>query len=92
MYDCDLVILYFIGKVSCFLKSYWHASFEDANFSGCLAFTFPCIKNTFPNYNQPDATFLDLFISTYALHVSGGSSAHHQEHRTVHTTSVIVNK
>ena len=35
------------------------------------------------NYNQQDATFLDLFISTDALHVSGGSSAHHQEHVTV---------
>jgi len=28
-------------------------------------------------------SFLDLFISTDALHVSGGSSAHHQEHKTV---------
>ena len=25
-----------------------------------------------------------------ALHVSGGSSAHHQEHKTVHTASGIV--
>jgi len=33
-----------------------------------------------PNHNQKDATFLDLFISTAALHVSGGSSALHQEH------------
>ena len=46
----------------------------------------------FPNYNQQDATFLDLFISTDALHVSGGSSAHHQEHITVHTASGIVNQ
>ena len=29
----------------------------------------------FPNYNQQDATFLDLFIYTDVLHVSGGSSA-----------------
>ena len=43
-----------------------------------------------PNYDQQDATFLDLFISTDALHVSGGSSAHHQEHITVHTASGIV--
>ena len=43
------------------------------------------------NYNQQDATFLDLFISTDALHVSGGSSAHHQEHITVCTASGIVN-
>jgi len=45
---------------------------------------------TIPNYNQKDVTFLDLFISTDALHVSGGSSAHHQEHITVHTASGIV--
>jgi len=42
----------------------------------------------FPNYNQQDATFLNLFISTDALHVSGRSSAHHQEHKTVHGTSL----
>jgi hypothetical protein len=45
-----------------------------------------------PNYNQEDVTFLDLFISTDALHVSGGSSAQHQEHITVHTSSGIVNQ
>jgi hypothetical protein len=27
--------------------------------------------------------FLDLFISIIALHVSGGSSAHHQEHKNL---------
>ena len=41
------------------------------------------------NYNQQDATSLNLFISTDALHVSGGSSAHYQEHTTVHTASGI---
>jgi len=46
----------------------------------------------FPSYNQQDATFLDFFISTDALHVSGGSSAHHQEHITVHTVSGIINQ
>jgi len=54
------------------------------------------MKSTSPNiilnYDQQDATFLDFFISTDALHVSGGSSAHHQEHITVHTASVIVNQ
>jgi len=44
-----------------------------------------------PNYNQQDATILDLFISTDALHVSCGSSAHHQEHITVRTASGTVN-
>ena len=48
-------------------------------------------RNIFPNYNQQDAKFLDLFISTDALHVSGCSSAHHQEHTTVHTASSTVN-
>ena len=47
---------------------------------------------SFPNYNQQDATFLHLFISIDALHVSGGSSAHLQEHITVHAASGIVNQ
>jgi hypothetical protein len=41
---------------------------------------------------QQDAMFLHLFISTDALHVSGGSFAHHQEHVSVHTASSIVNQ
>jgi hypothetical protein len=42
------------------------------------------------NYGQHDATFFNLFIFTDALHVSGGSSVHHQEHTTIHTASGIV--
>jgi len=57
-----------------------------------LIFICPCIVNIIPNYNQQDATFLELLISTHALHVSGGSSAHHQEHINVHTASGIVNQ
>ena len=49
-------------------------------------------RNIIPNYNQQNATFLDLFISTDAVQVSGGSSAHHQEHKTVRTVSGIVNQ
>ena len=41
------------------------------------------------SYSQQDATFLDLFISKDAVHVTGGSSAHHQEHTTVQTASGI---
>jgi len=48
----------------------------------------PFLQN--PNYNQQDAMFLALFITTDAVNVSGGSSAHHQEHITVHTASGIV--
>jgi len=36
--------------------------------------------------------FLNLFTFTDALHVSGGSSVHHQEHTTIHTASGIVNQ
>ena len=57
-----------------------------------LIFIFPCIANIIPNYKQQDSTFLNLFISTDALHVSGGSSAHHQGHITIHTTSGIFNQ
>jgi hypothetical protein len=43
-----------------------------------------------PNYNQKMHRFLNLFIFTDDLHISCGSSAHHQEHKTVHTASGIV--
>ena len=56
-----------------------------------LTFICPSIANIIPNYYQQDATFLNLFISTDALHVSGGSSAHHQEHIIARTASGIVN-
>jgi len=49
-------------------------------------------RNIIPNYSQQDATFLDLFIVTDTPHVSGSSSAHNQEHITVHTASGIVNQ
>jgi hypothetical protein len=45
-------------------------------------------RNIIPNYIQQDETFLDLFIFANAVHVSGGFSAQHQEHITVHTASV----
>jgi len=42
-------------------------------------------RNIIPSYRKQDATFIDLCISTDALHVSDGSSAHHQEHITEHS-------
>jgi hypothetical protein len=48
-------------------------------------------RNITPYCSQQDTTFLDLFILTGALHVSGGSSAYYQEHITVRTTSGIFN-
>jgi hypothetical protein len=47
------------------------------------------VEEVISNYSQQDATFLDLFISTDAPHVSDGSSIHHQEHITA---SGIVNQ
>jgi hypothetical protein len=44
-------------------------------------------RNIITKYSQKDATFLDLFIFTFALHVLGGSSTHHQECITLHTAS-----
>jgi len=49
-------------------------------------------RNIIPNYNQQDAKIFYLFIFIDALHVSGVSSAHHQEHITVHTASGIANQ
>jgi hypothetical protein len=34
-----------------------------------------------PNYSQQNATFLFIYFYERALHVSGGSSTHHQEQR-----------
>jgi len=36
-------------------------------------------RNIIPSYSEQGATFLDLFISKDALHVSSSSSARHQE-------------
>jgi len=44
-------------------------------------------RNIITNYSQQDATFLDSFIFANALHVSCGSSGHHQENITVDTAS-----
>jgi len=49
-------------------------------------------RNTIPNYSQQDATFFYVLIFTDALRVSGGSSAHQQEHITIHTASSFINQ
>jgi hypothetical protein len=51
------------------------------------------VKNiVITNYNQQDANFLEFIYFTDAVYVSGGFSAHHQEHITVHTASGIINQ
>jgi hypothetical protein len=42
-----------------------------------ISFQLLNLREVIPYYSQQDATFLDLFIFTEALQVSGGSSAHH---------------
>jgi len=49
-------------------------------------------RNIIPKLQPTRCNFLNLFIFTNAVHVSRGSSAHHQEHITVHTATGIVNK
>jgi len=55
-------------------------------------FVCPSIVIKFQITAKKMQRFLNLFIFTDALHVSGGSSTHHQEYITVHTASGIVNK
>ena len=52
-----------------------------------LTFTCPCIANIFLEYNQQDATILNLFISVRRSTCFRRFSVHHQEHRTAHTAS-----
>jgi hypothetical protein len=44
-------------------------------------------RNIIPSYSQQDATFPEFICINFtdALHVSGGSSAHHQEHITTYS-------
>ena len=65
----------------------WRAEMEGTQYL-CTCYI---VKKLITNYSQQDATFLE-FNSTDALHVSGGYSAHHREHITVHTASRIVNQ
>jgi len=53
-----------------------------------FTFTGPCLVNVF-KYNQQDATLHNTIYYYNALHASGGFSAHHQELKTVYTTSGI---
>ena len=106
--QCTDVLRHFIGPLHCFCfffatqkeqlqsklchNSLMYVLVITHEFNQILIFVCPCIANIFPNYCQQDASFINLFFSTEALHVSGGSSAHHQEHTTVHTASDIVNQ
>ena len=55
--------------------SWWLFTFGPKH----VALKLSTIWRFFCKYNQQDETLHDLFISTDALRVSGGSSVHHQE-------------
>jgi hypothetical protein len=54
-----------------------------------FTFTGPCIVNIYSSTTNKMQRYTMVFITIIALHVSGGSTAHHQELKTVHTASGI---
>ena len=91
-YSCNCIIYYFQQlELSYSRRLFGLLILQLAFFCQC-PFSPQFIFCVIPNYNQQDATLLDLFTSTDAVRVSGGSSAHHQGHITVHTASGIVNQ
>jgi hypothetical protein len=74
------------------IERFWrHAKMHQKIICLAVLVTYKLHTQILPNCSQQYATFLDLFISTDALNVSDASSAHHQEHITVHTPSGIIN-
>jgi hypothetical protein len=53
-------------------------------------FICPCIASISLKYTQQDVTFSRSVYFYNLLHVSGGSSAYHQEHKIVRIASVIL--
>jgi hypothetical protein len=53
-----------------------------------LTYMDPCIVNVFSNITKKMRRYTMYLFLWNALHVSGGSSAHHQELKTVYTASV----
>ena len=47
------------------------------------------ISILYPSTTNKMQSYAVVFITIIALHISGGSSAHHQELKTVYTTSGI---
>jgi hypothetical protein len=58
-------------------------------YHGCDDPGFPEHQSAVLKQNKKDKSYTMIFIITNALHVSGGSSAHHQELKTVYTTSQL---
>jgi len=46
-------------------------------------------RNNIPIYIQQDATLYSLFYLETALHVSGGTSTHHQEHKQLYLQHLV---
>jgi hypothetical protein len=54
-----------------------------------LTFVGTCIRKNIPVYIQQDATLRSLFYLETALHVSGGTSTHHQERKQLYLQHLV---
>jgi len=65
---------------------------QDDSEMMCFFFTFmwPCIVTNFFLIKPTDAPISQIYFCQETLHVSGSSSAHHQEFPTVHSALVYV--
>jgi len=81
----DSWIIYFERRSTCF-RRFLRPSSGAHNCTNTFRYCQPILQLA------ADATFLELFISKGAVHVSDGSSAHHQEQITAQTASGTVNQ
>ena len=54
-----------------------------------LTFMGPCVGNNILIYIQQDATLHSLLYLETALHVSGGTSTHHQERKQLYLQHLV---
>jgi hypothetical protein len=69
----------------------WFISLHLTNFSNnyfIFTLTWPCIGTNFFLMKPTDALISQIYFCQERLHVSGSSSAHHQELSTVHSAPV----
>ena len=52
-------------------------------------FMGPCIDNNILTYIQQDATLHSLFYLETALHISGGTTTHHQERKELYLQHLV---
>ena len=60
-----------------------------ATLKSTLTFMGPCIANVFSSLTNKMQRYTIYLFLLSALYVSGGSSAHHQELKTVYTSGTL---